>query len=33
MTLKCIGSGSKGNCYLLSIETETLILDCVGEKR
>ena len=26
--LKCLGSGSSGNCYLLSTETETLILDC-----
>lgn len=28
LTLKCLSSGSKGNCYLLSSETETLILDC-----
>lgn len=28
MILKCLGSGSSGNCYLLSSETETLILDC-----
>ena len=29
MTLKCIGSGSSGNCYLLiSDNGETLILDC-----
>lgn len=28
LTLKCLGSGSSGNCYLLSTETETLILDC-----
>lgn len=29
MTLKCIGSGSTGNCYLLTSESgETLILDC-----
>lgn len=28
MILKCLGSGSSGNCYLLSTETETLILDC-----
>ena len=29
MTLKCIGSGSSGNCYLLiSDNWETLILDC-----
>lgn len=29
MKLKCLGSGSQqGNCYLLSTETETLILDC-----
>lgn len=28
-TLKCLGSGSQqGNCYLLSTDTETLILDC-----
>lgn len=28
MLLKCLGSGSDGNCYLLEAETETLILDC-----
>lgn len=28
MILRCLGSGSSGNCYLLSAETETLILDC-----
>lgn len=28
MILKCLGSGSSGNCYLLSKETETLVLDC-----
>ena len=29
MTLKCIGSGSIGNCYLLTSNSgETLILDC-----
>ncbi len=28
MTLRCLGTGSKGNCYLLSSESETLILDC-----
>lgn len=28
MNLRCLGSGSSGNCYLLSTETETLILDC-----
>lgn len=28
MILKCLSSGSSGNCYLLSSETETLILDC-----
>ena len=28
MNLRCLGSGSSGNCYLLSSETETLILDC-----
>lgn len=26
--LKCVATGSSGNCYLLSTETETLILDC-----
>lgn len=26
--LKCLGSSSSGNCYLLSTETETLVLDC-----
>lgn len=26
--MKCLGSGSSGNCYLLSTETETLVLDC-----
>lgn len=25
---KCLGTGSKGNCYLLETESETLILDC-----
>lgn len=28
MNLHCLGSGSSGNCYLLSTETETLVLDC-----
>lgn len=28
MILNCLGSGSSGNCYLLSTETETLVLDC-----
>ena len=28
MKLKCLGSGSSGYCYLLSTESETLILDC-----
>lgn len=28
MKLKILGTGSSGNCYLLSTETETLILDC-----
>lgn len=28
MILRCLGSGSSGNCYLLSTDTETLILDC-----
>lgn len=28
MKLKCLASGSSGNCYLLSTENETLILDC-----
>lgn len=28
LKLKCLGSGSKGNCYLLQSENETLILDC-----
>ena len=28
LKIKCLGSGSSGNCYLLSTETETLILDC-----
>lgn len=27
MKLKCLGTGSNGNCYLLSSENETLILD------
>lgn len=28
MILRCLGSSSAGNCYLLSSEKETLILDC-----
>ena len=28
LKLKCLATGSSGNCYLLSTETETLILDC-----
>ena len=28
MTLKCIGSGSSGNCYILTCCNEKLILDC-----
>jgi phosphoribosyl 1,2-cyclic phosphodiesterase len=28
MKLKVIGTGSKGNCYLLYNETETLIIEC-----
>lgn len=28
MNLRCLGSSSSGNCYLLSTETETLVLDC-----
>lgn len=28
MNLRCLGCGSSGNCYLLSTETETLVLDC-----
>lgn len=28
MNLRCLGSGSSGNCYLLSAEAETLVLDC-----
>ena len=28
MKIKCLGSGSSGNCYLLQSDTETLILDC-----
>lgn len=28
MKLKCLASGSSGNCYLLSSDTENLILDC-----
>ena len=28
MILKVIGSGSKGNCYILENKTEVLILEC-----
>lgn len=28
LTLKVLGSSSKGNCYLLTYNKETLILDC-----
>ena len=28
MELRCLGSSSSGNCYLLESATETLILDC-----
>lgn len=28
MILRCLASGSNGNCYLLQSESETLILDC-----
>jgi phosphoribosyl 1,2-cyclic phosphodiesterase len=28
LKLKCLATGSSGNCYLLSTENETLILDC-----
>lgn len=28
MTLECIGSGSSGNCYILTCNNEKLILDC-----
>ena len=28
MRLKCLSSGSQGNCYLLERNGETLILDC-----
>lgn len=29
MKIKCLGSGSSGNCYLLTASNgETLILDC-----
>lgn len=28
MTFKCIGSGSSGNCYILTCNNEKLILDC-----
>ena len=26
--LKCVGSGSSGNCYVLTCNNEKLILDC-----
>lgn len=28
LKFQCLGTGSKGNCYLLKTEKETLILDC-----
>lgn len=28
LKLKCLATGSSGNCYLLSTENETLIFDC-----
>ncbi|WP_024622120.1 MBL fold metallo-hydrolase [Metaclostridioides mangenotii] len=28
MKIKVLGSSSKGNCYLLQLKTETLILEC-----
>lgn len=28
MLLKCLGSSSCGNCYLLKAENETLIVEC-----
>lgn len=28
MKLKCLGSSSAGNCYLLEADNEVLILDC-----
>lgn len=28
LTLKVLGTGSKGNCYLLNYNDETLVLDC-----
>ena len=27
-SLKCVGSGSSGNCYILKSNNEKLILDC-----
>lgn len=27
MMLKCIGTGSKGNCYILSNEKESLVIE------
>ena len=27
-SLKCVGSGSSGNCYILKVNNEKLILDC-----
>lgn len=34
MILKCLGTGSKGNCYLLSSENETLFYrgDFIGKE-
>ncbi|MDS2204199.1 MBL fold metallo-hydrolase, partial [Clostridioides difficile] len=28
MKIKVLGSSSKGNCYLLQLKNETLILEC-----
>ena len=27
MTFKCVGTGSNGNCYLLSIKKEILVIE------
>ena len=27
-SLKCVGSGSSGNCYIIKANNEKLILDC-----
>ena len=27
-SLKCVGSGSSGNCYIVTCNNEKLILDC-----